>query len=134
MKCNEPVYTATVLYDFSAATNEELSLKVGQKIFLAPQSLQPKNMPGWCRATDSINVGMIPTSYVTVVGQLKKKSESVNATQQVPQQSVRNPVIQEHTETRDNLENIDENIDENNVHVKSNDDDNIFTLRSEIRD
>ena len=76
MKYNEPLYTATALYDFVAGSNEELNLKTGQKIWLAPQALQPKNLPGWWKATDSINVGLIPSSYVTIVGQLKKKTES----------------------------------------------------------
>lgn len=73
---NEPMYTATATYDFNAASGEELSIRTGQKIWLAPKSLQPKDMPGWWRATDSINVGLIPSSYVTVVGQLKKKPEA----------------------------------------------------------
>ncbi|KAJ8688496.1 hypothetical protein QAD02_024291 [Eretmocerus hayati] len=72
----EPVYTATALYDFTPASSDELPLKTGQKVWLAPQTLQPKNLPGWWRATDTINVGLIPSSYVTVVGQLKKKSET----------------------------------------------------------
>lgn len=76
MKYNEPLYTATALYDFVAGSSEELSLKTGQKLWLAPQALQPKNLPGWWKATDSINVGLIPATYVTIVGQLKKKPES----------------------------------------------------------
>ncbi|XP_012257895.2 peroxisomal membrane protein PEX13 [Athalia rosae] len=73
---NEPIYTATATYDFKASSSDELSLRSRQKIWLAPKSLQPKDNPGWCRATDGVNVGLIPYSYVTVVGQLKKKSES----------------------------------------------------------
>ncbi|XP_033210857.1 probable peroxisomal membrane protein PEX13 [Belonocnema kinseyi] len=76
VKYNEPLYTATALYDFVASSSEELSLKTGQKLWLAPQALQPKNLPGWWKATDSINVGLIPATYVTIVGQLKKKPES----------------------------------------------------------
>lgn len=75
-KKNEPVYTATASYDFAATSSEELSLKAGQKIWLAPKSLQPRDNPGWWKATDSVNVGLIPSSYVKVVGQLKKKTES----------------------------------------------------------
>ncbi|KAI4504488.1 hypothetical protein M0802_000038 [Mischocyttarus mexicanus] len=71
----EPVYVANVLYDFTATSNDELSLKTGQKIWLAPQPLQPKNMPGWWIATDSRNVGLIPSNYVNIVAQLKKKTE-----------------------------------------------------------
>ncbi|KAK2584383.1 hypothetical protein KPH14_006768 [Odynerus spinipes] len=71
----EPVYAATALYDFSAMSTDELSLKAGQKIWLAPQPLQPKHMPGWWIATDSKNVGLIPSNYVTIVAQLKKRTE-----------------------------------------------------------
>jgi len=63
------------MYDFMAASNEELSLKVGQKIWLAPRSLQSKSIPGWWIATDNRNVGLVPANYVTIVGQLKRKSE-----------------------------------------------------------
>lgn len=71
----EPVYSAIAQYDFVAASREELNLKAGQKVWLAPMPLQPTNMPGWCRATDNKNIGLIPANYVTIVGQLKKKSE-----------------------------------------------------------
>lgn len=78
-QCGEPVYVATVSYDFVATNNDELSIKAGQKVGLAPLSLQPKNLPGWCIATDNINVGLIPYNYVKVVGQLKnvKKDNEV---------------------------------------------------------
>ena len=79
-QCEEPVYVATVLYDFVAANNEELSVKAGQKVVLAPQSLQPKTLPGWCKATDNINIGLIPYNYVKVVGQLKKRKETDETT------------------------------------------------------
>ncbi|XP_063984279.1 peroxisomal membrane protein PEX13 [Diachasmimorpha longicaudata] len=74
-KCKEPVFSATAAYDFTAATPEEMSLRAGQKVWLAPESLQPKNLPGWSKATDSVNVGLIPSNYVTLVGLLKKKAE-----------------------------------------------------------
>ncbi|XP_076282048.1 peroxisomal biogenesis factor 13 [Lasioglossum baleicum] len=73
---DQPVFVASVLYDFAASNNEELSVKVGQKVYLAPQALQPKNLPGWCRATDNANVGLIPYNYVKVIGQLKKRKEN----------------------------------------------------------
>ncbi|XP_060826737.1 peroxisomal membrane protein PEX13 [Bombus pascuorum] len=68
----EPAYIATVLYDFVATHNDELSIKAGQKVYLPPKSLQPKNLPGWCKATDNVNVGLIPYNYIKVIGQLKK--------------------------------------------------------------
>lgn len=73
---NQPVFVATVLYNFSASNNEEMSVKVGQKVYLAPQALQPTNLPGWCRATDSANVGLIPYNYIKVIGQLTKRTET----------------------------------------------------------
>ena len=96
MKYNEPIYTATALYDFVAASSEELSFKTGQKLWLAPQALQPKNLPGWWKATDSINVGLIPSTYVTVVGQLKKKPESnSHLNQPVPEEIIQDSCIDE---------------------------------------
>lgn len=92
LQSKEPVFTATALYDFTAASTEELSLKTGQKVWLAPQSLQPKNLPGWWRATDTINVGLVPSTYVTVVGQLKKKSDSNQVQAPSPYQPI--PVVE----------------------------------------
>ncbi|KAL0110479.1 hypothetical protein PUN28_013830 [Cardiocondyla obscurior] len=76
VKCEDPVCVATAMYDFMAVSNEELGLRAGQKIWLAPRSLQFKSIPGWWIATDNRNVGLVPANYVTIVGQLKRKSES----------------------------------------------------------
>ncbi|XP_076637552.1 peroxisomal biogenesis factor 13 [Colletes latitarsis] len=78
----EPLYTAIVLYDFVGVNSEELNVKVGQKVYLAPKSLQPKNLPGWCKVTDDVNVGLIPYNYIRVIGQLKKKEENTEVTAQ----------------------------------------------------
>lgn len=66
------------MYDFMAVSNEELSLRAGQKIWLAPRSLQSKSIPGWWIATDNKNVGLVPANYVTIVGQLKRKESESN--------------------------------------------------------
>ncbi|KZC06234.1 PREDICTED: peroxisomal membrane protein PEX13-like [Dufourea novaeangliae] len=73
---DQPVFVATVLYDFNASNNEELSVGAGQKLYLAPQALQPKHLPGWCKATDNVNVGFIPYNYIKVIGQLRKRKEN----------------------------------------------------------
>ncbi|KAG8038091.1 hypothetical protein G9C98_006416 [Cotesia typhae] len=73
---NEPVYWATAMYDFNAGSPEEISLKAGQKVWLAPQSLQPKNMPGWSRATDKTRVGFIPSNYINVGAQVTRKNDA----------------------------------------------------------
>lgn len=79
------------MYDFNAASSDELSFKTGQKLWLAPQSLHPKALPGWWKATDSINVGLIPSSYVTIVGQLKKKPETNSSiNQSLPEENATN--------------------------------------------
>ncbi|XP_012532367.2 peroxisomal membrane protein PEX13 [Monomorium pharaonis] len=75
VKCEDAVCVATAMYDFMAVSNEELNLRAGQKIWLAPRSLQSKSIPGWWIATDNRNVGLVPANYVTIVGQLKRKSE-----------------------------------------------------------
>ncbi|XP_066591557.1 peroxisomal membrane protein PEX13 [Prorops nasuta] len=81
----EPVYTANVLYNFVPMNKDELPIKVGQKIWLAPQTLQPKNLPGWLRASDSVNVGLVPANYVNIVGQIQRKADCKNS--QVPSNS-----------------------------------------------
>ncbi|XP_020286147.1 peroxisomal membrane protein PEX13 [Pseudomyrmex gracilis] len=78
VKCEDPVCVATAIYDFTSLSSGELNLRAGQKIWLAPRSLQPKNSSGWWLATDSASVGLVPANYVTIVGQLKKKTELKN--------------------------------------------------------
>lgn len=72
-KSDEPVYTATVLYDFTAANEDELTVRANQKVWLAPQSLQPTNCNGWYKVTDHRTVGLVPANYIQIVGQLVKK-------------------------------------------------------------
>ncbi|XP_014208946.1 probable peroxisomal membrane protein PEX13 [Copidosoma floridanum] len=118
----ELVYTATALYDFVPASSEELPLKTGQKVWLAPQSLQPKNLPGWWRATDSIKVGLIPGSYVTVVGHLKKKADT-NQVSQMSTSIYQSPVINENFTAKENSESqefTNSNKDSNKDFVESN--------------
>lgn len=65
-----------MLYDFIAANNDELNVKAGQKVYLAPRNLQPKNLPGWCKVSDNVNIGLIPYNYIKVIGQLKKMKKN----------------------------------------------------------
>lgn len=80
----EPAHVATVLYDFNPVNNSELGVRAGQKICLAPKSLQPKQMPGWCRATDNVNVGLVPCNYIKILGQLKKVKKTDETIQSIP--------------------------------------------------
>lgn len=89
MKSQHPVQVARVLYDFSSVSNDELNLKAGQKIWLAPQSMQARSTTGWLIATDGKNVGYVPGNYIQITGQLKKSSavddEAANVSQKVSQ-------------------------------------------------
>lgn len=78
LQMNEPIYSATVLYDFYAATTGELSIKSGQKVWLAPKSLQPQDHNGWCKVSNSTNIGLVPSNYIQIVGEIKKKSDLNN--------------------------------------------------------
>lgn len=132
LQSKEPVRTATALYDFYPASQGELPLKTGQKVWIAPQSLQPKNFPGWCRATDSINVGLIPASYVTVVGQLTKKSDanqsSASDIQHPPEINENLPVKTETAESQF-VNDFNDNKNENNFDTSKNAE--IFELKNE---
>ncbi|XP_058799596.1 peroxisomal membrane protein PEX13 isoform X2 [Phymastichus coffea] len=127
----EPVHTATAIYDFTAASNEELSLKTGQKVWLAPQSLQPKNLPGWWRATDSINVGLIPSTYVTVVGQLKKKldsNQSQTSSSYQPTPIIENLTTEQESSESQIINDFNKEQDESFAKSKSED---IFKVKNE---
>lgn len=81
----EPAQVATVLHDFVPVNRDELGVKAGQKICLAPMSLQPKQqMPGWCIATDNVNVGLVPYNHIKILGQLKKVRKGDDGTARSP--------------------------------------------------
>lgn len=63
------------MYDFTAASKEELNLKTGQKVLIAPRPLQPRSLPGWWRASNTVEVGLVPSNYVKVITTFKKKSD-----------------------------------------------------------
>lgn len=106
------------MYDFMAVSNEELSLRAGQKIWLAPRSLQSKSIPGWWIATDNKHVGLVPANYITIVGQLKRKSESesngsVIASTVIPTSMQSATTSDEQINTLEPSQNID--FSENNI-------------------
>ncbi|EFN89103.1 probable peroxisomal membrane protein PEX13 isoform X2 [Harpegnathos saltator] len=89
VKSRYPVQVAHVLYDFVSVSNDELNLKAGQKIWLAPQSLQSKNATGWLIATNGKDIGLVPTNYIQITGQVKKSNlvndEAIVASQKIQQ-------------------------------------------------
>ncbi|XP_014483743.1 PREDICTED: peroxisomal membrane protein PEX13 [Dinoponera quadriceps] len=75
LKSERTVPVAIAKYDFMPVSNEELTLKVDQKIWLAPQPVQDKNPPGWVMATDGKTVGLVPRNYIEITGQLMKANK-----------------------------------------------------------
>ncbi|KAI4813341.1 hypothetical protein KUCAC02_024673 [Chaenocephalus aceratus] len=55
-------------YDFSAASEEEISVRAGDMLNLAPKEQQPK-VRGWLLASfDGQTTGLVPANYVKVLG------------------------------------------------------------------
>ncbi|XP_066999379.1 peroxisomal membrane protein PEX13 [Anabrus simplex] len=114
-KCKKPVYSATVLYDFTAASDQELSLQAGQRILIAPKELQPRGPGTWLLATRGKKVGLIPANYIRIVGCAilpgEKSEQKVNQTVEscqeqpsVPQQN--NPPQEEYPILEDVVSHI----------------------------
>ncbi|CAL8255266.1 unnamed protein product [Lota lota] len=58
-------------YDFSAASEEEISLRAGDMLNLAPKEHQPR-VRGWLLASvDGHTTGLVPANYVKVLGKRK---------------------------------------------------------------
>lgn len=89
-------------------------------------------MPGWCRATDSINVGLIPASYVTIVGQLTKKSDanqsSAPSSHPTPLMNENPSVTAENTESQF-VNNLNDNEKVDNFETSKNAE--IFEIKKE---
>lgn len=60
-------YVAVAEYDFNAGGERELSLTTGQRLRLAPRSLQPR-LKGWLLAAlDAQRTGLVPANYVRIL-------------------------------------------------------------------
>lgn len=63
-------------YDFTAASEEELSLKAGDMLNLAPKEHQPR-VRGWLLASvDGQTTGLIPANYVKVLGKRRGRKHA----------------------------------------------------------
>lgn len=68
-----------VAYDFMAQYPQELSVRAGQKIVIAPKHLQPKSK-GWLFVSaDGKKVGLVPSNYVKIACLNKSKQPVVAA-------------------------------------------------------
>ncbi|XP_062979867.1 peroxisome biogenesis factor 13 [Elgaria multicarinata webbii] len=60
-------------YDFNAVSEEEISLRAGEMLKLAPKERQPK-IRGWLLASrDGQTTGLVPANYVRILGKRKGK-------------------------------------------------------------
>nr|XP_046258076.1 peroxisome biogenesis factor 13 [Scatophagus argus] len=63
-------------YDFSAASEEEISLRTGDMINLAPKEQQPR-VRGWLLASvDGQTTGLVPANYVKVLGKRRGRKHT----------------------------------------------------------
>ncbi|KAG7274228.1 hypothetical protein CRUP_007665 [Coryphaenoides rupestris] len=63
-------------YDFSAASEEELSLRAGDMLNLAPKVYQPR-VRGWLLASvDGQTTGLVPANYVKVLGKRRGRKQA----------------------------------------------------------
>uniref|UniRef100_A0A673KPR3 Peroxisomal membrane protein PEX13 n=1 Tax=Sinocyclocheilus rhinocerous TaxID=307959 RepID=A0A673KPR3_9TELE len=73
-------------YDFTAASEEEISLQAGEMLNLAPKEQQPR-VRGWLLASvDGQTTGLVPANYVKVLGRRRgrKHAELERMAQNLP--------------------------------------------------
>ncbi|XP_016091322.1 peroxisomal membrane protein PEX13-like [Sinocyclocheilus grahami] len=79
-------------YDFTAASEEEISLQAGDMLNLAPKEQQPR-VRGWLLASvDGQTTGLVPANYVKVLGrrrgrkhaELERMAQAQQAAQNLP--------------------------------------------------
>ncbi|XP_054885105.1 peroxisome biogenesis factor 13 [Poeciliopsis prolifica] len=75
-------------YDFTASSEEEVSLRAGDMLNLAPKELQPR-VRGWLLASvDGQTTGLVPANYVKILGKRRgRKHAEMETLAQVKQQS-----------------------------------------------
>ncbi|XP_051579589.1 peroxisomal membrane protein PEX13-like [Myxocyprinus asiaticus] len=83
-------------YDFTAASEEEISLQAGDMLNLAPKELQPR-VRGWLLASvDGETTGLVPANYVKVLGrrrgrkhaELERLAQAQQAAQNFPEPQI----------------------------------------------
>ncbi|TSU37056.1 hypothetical protein Baya_12880 [Bagarius yarrelli] len=63
-------------YDFTAASEEEISLQAGDMLNLAPKEQQPR-VRGWLLASaDGQTTGLVPANYVKILGKRRGKRQA----------------------------------------------------------
>ncbi|XP_028983509.1 peroxisome biogenesis factor 13 [Betta splendens] len=79
-------------YDFSAASEEEISMRAGDMLNLAPKEQQPR-LRGWLLASlDGQSTGLVPANYVKVLGKRRgRKHTEMERLAQLQQENTQAP-------------------------------------------
>ncbi|KAG7492877.1 hypothetical protein MATL_G00018850 [Megalops atlanticus] len=79
-------------FDFTAASEEEISIRAGDMLNLAPKEQQPR-IRGWLLASlDGQTTGLVPANYVKVLGKRRgRRQAELEAQEQRRQQGFHNP-------------------------------------------
>ncbi|CAL9687405.1 unnamed protein product [Knipowitschia caucasica] len=76
-------------FDFTAASDEEISVRAGDLLHLAPKELQPR-VRGWLLASvDAQTSGLVPSNYVKVLG--KRRGRRHAPTEATPNTAAQTP-------------------------------------------
>jgi hypothetical protein len=69
-------FVAVAEFDFVTLMNDqELPLRKGQQIRLAPAKFQP-DVRGWVLGSDGSRIGLVPTNYIKILGRRNKEDKS----------------------------------------------------------
>uniref|UniRef100_A0A1I7YLC4 Peroxisomal membrane protein PEX13 n=1 Tax=Steinernema glaseri TaxID=37863 RepID=A0A1I7YLC4_9BILA len=73
-------YSAKGKFDFTASTNEELSFKANDRLYIAPKDQQVQ-VRGWLLASNGKGkVGLVPYNYIEILGRRNADSPPVDPT------------------------------------------------------
>ena len=60
-------YIAEALYDFETKQDNEIPLKTGQRVIIAPKEQQPRVTDWLLATTDGKRAGLVPINYIKIV-------------------------------------------------------------------
>ncbi|KAK7867034.1 hypothetical protein R5R35_005676 [Gryllus longicercus] len=82
-KCKEAGHSAVALYDFVAASSQELSLRAGQKVLIAPKDCQ-QNQSWLLASVDGVKVGLVPSNYIRSLGRVVFQAQKPTQSDKTP--------------------------------------------------
>nr|CAD7201671.1 unnamed protein product [Timema douglasi] len=94
-----------VMWDFQAASNQELSVRAGQAVYVAPKRYQPTSTQEWLLVSpDKQRMGLVPLNFLGVPSQ---RNKTASASTREPQTATRGPQTAEpaplHTQNREHI-------------------------------